>query len=161
MTNAAVRTAHLKDTTDLYEDIQKRDAAGRFVRQAQRMVDGHPASSKLDLFEGFVKKIVDEVQANPNSVAGHCDLRDLRRRRRLLRLRLRTAAGFLRRRHADSDDRGFSVHQGRPHFARLHRPRLHFEVHREKLGTWSRSPSAAATTCRTRNTTTGTAYTCP
>jgi len=27
--------------------------------------DGHPASSKLDLFEGFVKKIVDEVQANP------------------------------------------------------------------------------------------------
>ena len=28
-------------------------------------VDGHPASSKLDLFEGFVKKIVDGVQANP------------------------------------------------------------------------------------------------
>ena len=28
--------------------------------------DGHPASSKLDLFEGFVKKIVTEVQANPS-----------------------------------------------------------------------------------------------
>ncbi len=28
-------------------------------------VDGHPASSKLNLFEGFVKKIVDEVKANP------------------------------------------------------------------------------------------------
>jgi phospholipase C len=28
-------------------------------------VDGHPASSKLDLFEAFVKKIVDGVQANP------------------------------------------------------------------------------------------------
>ena len=28
-------------------------------------LDGHPASSKLDLFEGFVKKIVDGVQANP------------------------------------------------------------------------------------------------
>ena len=27
-------------------------------------VDGHPASSKLDLLEGFVKKIVDGVQAN-------------------------------------------------------------------------------------------------
>jgi phospholipase C len=25
-------------------------------------VDGHPASSKLDLFEGFVKKIVNQVQ---------------------------------------------------------------------------------------------------
>jgi phospholipase C len=29
------------------------------------LVDGHPASSKLILFEGFVKKIVDGVQANP------------------------------------------------------------------------------------------------
>ena len=28
-------------------------------------IDGHPASSKLGLFEGFVKKIVDEVQASP------------------------------------------------------------------------------------------------
>jgi phospholipase C len=28
-------------------------------------VDGHPASSKLDLFEGFVKKIVDAVKKNP------------------------------------------------------------------------------------------------
>ena len=28
-------------------------------------MDGHPASSKLDLFEGFTKKIVDAVQANP------------------------------------------------------------------------------------------------
>ena len=30
------------------------------------LVDGHPASSKLDLFEGFAKKIVDAVQANPD-----------------------------------------------------------------------------------------------
>ena len=29
------------------------------------LVDGHPASSKLILFEGFVKKIVDAVNANP------------------------------------------------------------------------------------------------
>ena len=29
------------------------------------MVDGHPSSSKLDLFEGFSKKIVDAVKANP------------------------------------------------------------------------------------------------
>ena len=28
------------------------------------LVDGHPASSKLNLFEGFVQKIVDGVQAN-------------------------------------------------------------------------------------------------
>jgi phospholipase C len=29
------------------------------------LVDGHPNSSKLNLFEGFTKKIVDAVQANP------------------------------------------------------------------------------------------------
>ena len=29
------------------------------------LVDGHPASSKLNLFEGFSKKIVDAVKANP------------------------------------------------------------------------------------------------
>ena len=29
------------------------------------LVDGHPASSKLDLFEGFAKKIVDGVKSNP------------------------------------------------------------------------------------------------
>ncbi len=28
------------------------------------LVDGHPASSKLDLFEGFSKKIVDQIQAS-------------------------------------------------------------------------------------------------
>ncbi len=27
--------------------------------------DGHPASSKLDLFEGFVQKIVHDLKANP------------------------------------------------------------------------------------------------
>jgi phospholipase C len=34
------------------------------------LVDGHPASSKLILFEGFVKKIVEGVQANP-ALAGN------------------------------------------------------------------------------------------
>ena len=29
------------------------------------LVDGHPASSKLNLFEGFVKKLVDPVKSNP------------------------------------------------------------------------------------------------
>ena len=28
-------------------------------------IDGHPAPSKIDLFEGFVPKIVDAVESNP------------------------------------------------------------------------------------------------
>jgi phospholipase C len=65
MTNAAVRTAHLQDTTNLYQDIKKGTLPAVSFVKPSGFVDGHPASSKLDLFEGFVKKIVDAVQANP------------------------------------------------------------------------------------------------
>jgi phospholipase C len=65
MTDARVRITHIRDTTDLYKDI----AAGTlpavsFVKPSE-WVDGHPASSKWNLYEGFVKKIVDLVQAKP------------------------------------------------------------------------------------------------
>jgi phospholipase C len=65
MTNAAVRTEHLKDTSDLYASIDSgRLPAVSYVKPSG-IVDGHPASSKLNLFEGFVKQIVDQVKANP------------------------------------------------------------------------------------------------
>ncbi|MBV8107704.1 MAG: phosphoesterase [Hyphomicrobiales bacterium] len=65
MTNAAVRTAHLKDTTDFYAAIADNTLPAVSFVKPSGFVDGHPSSSKLILFEGFVKKIVDEVQANP------------------------------------------------------------------------------------------------
>jgi phospholipase C len=65
MTNAAVRTAHLKDTTDLYSDIASGNLPAVSYVKPSGLVDGHAASSKLNLFEGFTKKIVDEVKANP------------------------------------------------------------------------------------------------
>jgi phospholipase C len=65
MTNPAIRTAHITDTDELYRDIRSGNLpAGSFVKPSG-WVDGHPASSKWDLFEGFTKKIVDLVQANP------------------------------------------------------------------------------------------------
>jgi phospholipase C len=69
MTNSAVRTAHLKDTSDLYTDIQSGTLPAVFFVKPSGFVDGHPASSKLNLFEGFAKKIVDMVQANPTLAA--------------------------------------------------------------------------------------------
>jgi phospholipase C len=65
MKNPAVRTAHLKDTVDLYSDIKNGTLPAVSYVKPSGFVDGHPASSKLDLFEGFVKKIVDGVQSNP------------------------------------------------------------------------------------------------
>jgi phospholipase C len=66
MTNPTVRTAHLQDTANLYADIASGSLpAVSFVKPSE-LVDGHPATSKLDLFEGFTMKIVDAVQANPS-----------------------------------------------------------------------------------------------
>jgi len=65
MTNAAVRTAHLQDTANLYSDIQGNTLPAVSFVKPSGLVDGHPASSKLNLFEGFVQKIVTAVQANP------------------------------------------------------------------------------------------------
>jgi phospholipase C len=65
MANASVRTAHIKDTADLYNDIQFGTVPAVSFVKPSGLVDGHPASSKLNLFEGFTQKIVDAVQANP------------------------------------------------------------------------------------------------
>ena len=65
MTSATQRTAHLKDTTDLYAAIQNGQLPAVSYVKPSGLTDGHPASSKLNLYEGFVKKIVDAVKANP------------------------------------------------------------------------------------------------
>jgi phospholipase C len=65
MANPAVRAAHIQDTANLYSDIQNGTLPAVSIVKPSGLVDGHPASSKLDLFEGFTKKIVDMVQANP------------------------------------------------------------------------------------------------
>jgi phospholipase C len=65
MANAAVRTAHIQDTANLYSDIAHDTLPAVSIVKPSGLVDGHPASSKLNLFESFVKKIVDDVQSNP------------------------------------------------------------------------------------------------
>ena len=65
MADAGVRTSHLFDTDRLYQDIQNGTLPAVSFVKPSGWVDGHPASSKWDLFEGFVKKIVDQVQSNP------------------------------------------------------------------------------------------------
>jgi phospholipase C len=64
MTNAAVRTAHIQDTANLYSDIKNGTLPAVSIVKPSGLVDGHPSSSKLNLFEGFTKKIVNEVKAN-------------------------------------------------------------------------------------------------
>ncbi len=64
MTDPEARVEHNKDVLDLYDAIaQGALPAVAFVKPST-FLDGHPATSKVDLFEGFVKKIVEGVQAN-------------------------------------------------------------------------------------------------
>ncbi len=65
MTNDAVRTSHIFDTDQLYKDIANSKLPAVSFVKPSGWVDGHPASSKWDLYEGFVRKIVQAVQANP------------------------------------------------------------------------------------------------
>jgi phospholipase C len=57
--------AHIQDSVNLYADIANHQLPAVSFVKPSGYTDGHPASSKLDLFEGFAKKIVDQVQASP------------------------------------------------------------------------------------------------
>jgi phospholipase C len=65
MANPAQLAAHIQDTVNLYADIANGTLPAVSFVKPSGYVDGHPSSSKLDLFEGFVKKIVDQVESSP------------------------------------------------------------------------------------------------
>jgi phospholipase C len=65
MSSDKLRGEHVKDTDDLYAQIKAGTIPAVSIVKPSGYTDGHPASSKLDLFEGFTEKIVAAVQANP------------------------------------------------------------------------------------------------
>ncbi len=64
MTDAAARSEHLKDTADLLRDLAAGSLPAVSLVKPDAMIDGHPASSKVDLFEAFVKNVIDRLDAN-------------------------------------------------------------------------------------------------
>ncbi len=69
MGDPAQRAAHIKDATDFYAAIQTGALPAVSFVKPDGLLDGHPASSKLDLLEGMIKKIVDLLHANPELFA--------------------------------------------------------------------------------------------
>ncbi len=65
MANTAVRTAHIKDTADLITDIKNNTLPAVSFGKPDGLLDGHPQSSKVDLFEGYVQDLLDALDANP------------------------------------------------------------------------------------------------
>ncbi len=59
------RALHIKDAIDFFHDLASNNLPAVAYVKPDSLVDGHPASSKLDLFEGMLKKILDNLMANP------------------------------------------------------------------------------------------------
>jgi phospholipase C len=70
MTEPALRIRHIKDITDLYDDIANECLPAVSFVKPSGLNDGHPASSKIDLFEAFVHKIVSAVRSQPEVWSG-------------------------------------------------------------------------------------------
>jgi len=65
MGNPAQRAAHIKDTVDLLADIQADTLPSVSFGKPDGLLDGHPSSSKIDLFEAYVQQVLDALEAHP------------------------------------------------------------------------------------------------
>ena len=58
------RATHIKDAIDFFAAVDNGTLPAVSFVKPDGLLDGHPASSKLDLFEAMLKKIVDHLNAN-------------------------------------------------------------------------------------------------
>jgi phospholipase C len=65
MGDPAQRAAHIKDATDFFAAIDNNSLPSISFVKPDGLLDGHPASSKLDLFEAMVENIMGHLKANP------------------------------------------------------------------------------------------------
>jgi phospholipase C len=65
MSDAQQRKTHLKDVSDLGKVIKDGTLEAVTIVKPDGLADGHPASSKLDIFEAFVNNVVAAVKHNP------------------------------------------------------------------------------------------------
>jgi phospholipase C len=69
MGDSAQRAAHIKDATDFFAAIDSETLPAVSFVKPDGLLDGHPASSKLDLLEGMIKKTVDHLMTRPELFA--------------------------------------------------------------------------------------------
>jgi phospholipase C len=66
MGDATQRGEHIKDAIDFFSALDKGQLPAVSYVKPDSLVDGHPASSKLDLFEAMVENIVDKLKVDKN-----------------------------------------------------------------------------------------------
>jgi phospholipase C len=65
MGNPAQRQLHIKDAVDFFAAVQQGTLPAVSFVKPDGLLDGHPASSKVDLYEGMLDKILDTLEQNP------------------------------------------------------------------------------------------------
>ena len=60
----AMRADHMRDVTDLFQDLKNGTLPAVSYVKPDGALDGHPASSKFGLFEAFAKNIIELAQGN-------------------------------------------------------------------------------------------------
>jgi len=64
MGDASQRQAHIKDATDFFAALEKRQLPAVSYVKPDSLVDGHPASSKLALFEAMLSNILNRLNVD-------------------------------------------------------------------------------------------------
>ncbi len=67
MGNPAQRSAHIKDAIDFFADLKAGTLPAVSFVKPDSFVDGHPASSKLGLFEAMLENIVDQMNGQKDT----------------------------------------------------------------------------------------------
>ncbi|HEV2549255.1 MAG TPA: alkaline phosphatase family protein [Stellaceae bacterium] len=69
MGDPAQRAAHIKDAVDFFDAVDHDELPSVSFLKPDSFIDGHPASSKPDLFEAMVENVLDHLQAKPELFA--------------------------------------------------------------------------------------------
>jgi len=65
MGDPAQRQEHIKDAADFFTAVQAGTLPSVAFLKPDELLDGHPASSKLDLYEAMLQKVLDTLDQNP------------------------------------------------------------------------------------------------
>jgi phospholipase C len=69
MGDRAQRTAHIKDATDFFDALDRGSLPAVSYLKPDSFDDGHPASSKLNLLEALIGRVLDKLTAHPELFA--------------------------------------------------------------------------------------------
>jgi phospholipase C len=66
MADTTTRETHVQDTVELVGAIANNTLPSVAIGKPDGLLDGHPQSSKIDLFEDYVQNLLDALDANPS-----------------------------------------------------------------------------------------------